>query len=1378
MISGNLFTRDYLLEGITRSTPWLTLEDSQVDALRVALRVCADDLLAINKPNEAQTEKVLVYPILELLGWTDVEVQQTLSTKGRKQVPDALLFGDKDARNRAVGDRDQWKRYQHGLAILEAKRWMRALDRTDKRDAQEDGVPSMQIMQYLSRVDVQTSGKVRLGILTNGQKWRLYFQGALSVSEDYFELDLAKALELPDHELDLVERTDERLTTAHALRLFIVLFRKQAFLPLDGTRTFHDLARDEGKIWEAKVTRDLSRLVFREIYPSLVAALHKNDPARPTTVDDRYLELVRQSALVLLYRLLFVVYAEDRDLLPDAQEPYKSYSLTAMRGDIASRIANTQPFAPTLVTYWPKLAAVFKAIAEGDDTLGIPPYNGGLFAKDSAPILDRVALPDAVVAEIVYKLSHRLDDDGTPRYINYRDLTVQQLGSIYERTLEFGLRYDVATETVTVDADDTARHESGSYYTPDSLVSLIIDKSVGPFVEERLAAFRAEAAKLAKDKRPLEARLAVLQGFDPALGILELRICDPSMGSGHFLVNLVDWLADKALAAIEEAAQIVDWSGDTPYRSPVLASIDQTRTDIIRQATLHKWPFVLEHLDPRHIVRRTILKRCIYGVDKNPMAVELAKVALWLHTFTVGAPLSFLDHHLRCGNSLFGFWVREAMDRLTKWGGQLLINEPMQKAMAQALAMQKLERVNDIDIAEVHQSKTLFDGIEQETRPLNSFIKILYALDWLKLGKEDQTAVRSWLDGQFGDPLEIARGRFTLGPADRGDGHPQAKDVVGQLSNGARAAAERFAVVLNAARDLVRSERFQNWQVAFPGVWSQWESNELKGGFHAVIGNPPYVRQELIKDYKPHLKRGFEPVYDGSADLYVYFYDQGLRLLKAGGRMSYVVTNKWMRAGYAEKLRGVFAEKAWVEFVADFGHAKKFFPDADVFPSVIVVRKPDNSDGPSDTQVCAIPRDDVPEKALDEAVTRATYALSRSYFTSSPWAIEPPAVANLLIKLKTAGEPLKAIHPRLPVNGIKTGLNEAFLIDADEADALIEQHPACRDVIRPYLRGQDIKRWTSPNTLQRMIMLKSSSDFAWPWSNAADETQAEAIFANAFPSLHRRMKRFESFYDPKKKRQRGLRHREDQGRYWWELRPCAYYDLFRKPKVVYQAIQFYPRYSLEYDEVYGNNKTYFLDTDNIGLLTALNSPLLWWFGWRHFIHMKDEALSNDQVKIAELPIAKSLLSDARIVPLGQRIVTMSRNIEAAQQAISSWLRHEFGIKDCNSALANATKLVSGEFVQAVRTHLPKKRKLTAAEVTELEREHGATLEPARRLREEVFATEQLLSTIVNEAYGLSSEEVQLMWRTAPPRMPFTPAGLAIDASAETGDGEDEESDAS
>jgi hypothetical protein len=297
LIAGNLFTRDYLLEGIARSQQWLTLADADVVTLKGKLQKCVQSLLAVNRPNEAQTEKTLIYPVLELLGWNDIEVQQTLSSKDRKQVPDALLFATEVARNSAVAEKDHWKRYQHGLAVVEAKRWARALDRSDKSEAQEEGVPSNQMLQYLSRVDIQTSGKVRLGILTNGVKWRLYFQGALSVSEDFFEIDLGKALQLPGHELDLVERSNPLLTPLHCLRLFALMFRKQAFLPEDGARTFHDLARDEGKIWEARVTRDLSQLVFHDLYPALVAAIHRHDTACPTVIDAPYrLELEGERA--------------------------------------------------------------------------------------------------------------------------------------------------------------------------------------------------------------------------------------------------------------------------------------------------------------------------------------------------------------------------------------------------------------------------------------------------------------------------------------------------------------------------------------------------------------------------------------------------------------------------------------------------------------------------------------------------------------------------------------------------------------------------------------------------------------------------------------------------------------------------------------------------------------------------------------------------------------------------------------------------------------------------------------------------------------------------------------------------------------------------
>lgn len=1372
MISGNLFTRDYLLEGIARTEQWKALTDKEFQALQTRLSALAESFAKHKSPNEAVTEKDFIYPVLDALGWKDVLVQPNLSAKGRKQVPDALLLADAEAKTKAVSEGKDWKGFKHGLAILEAKRWMRSLDTGTRGD---EGAPDAQMLQYLSRADIQTSGKVRLGILTNGEKWRLYFQGALSVAEDFFEIDLAKALDWPGHDLDIFDTADKRLTRDHALRLFILMFSRASFLPVQGPLTFHDLSRETGKVWEEQVTKDLSHLVFDELFPRLVTAIAAHDKKRPAEIGKDYLEQVRQSALVLLYRLLFVVYAEDRDLLPDNRQPYKDFSLTTMRLEIAKRKEDGKAESSTHASFWPRLTAIFKAIAEGDNDFGIPPYNGGLFAKETAPLLAEVQLPDAIVTDLVYGLSHRIEV-GEPRYINYRDLSVQQLGSVYERTLEYGLKVDGGQ--VVVDADDTARHESGSYYTPDSLVMLIIEKAVGPFVTEALDTFKTQAELLAKDKRAVNVRLGELRRIDPARVILNLKICDPAMGSGHFLVSLVDWLADRVLSAMSESEAVVAWAD---YESQLAHDITKIRDEIIDHAHRNNWPYVAEHLQDRHIVRRMVLKRCVYGVDKNPLAVELAKVALWLHTFTVGAPLSFLDHHLRCGDTLFGAWVRPAMDRLVKWGSPLLMDAPLKRAFGAAAGMQTIEKLTDADIAEVYQSKNLFEGIESMTSELTGLLDLVHATEWQEpKSKLELATVQAWTKGSFGDPVKLAVGENKLTvppPPTETELEKKKREITGKTVFNEHETATVLAKWLPDLTSRINNEHHLHWQVAFPGIWHTWESAVLHGGFDAVIGNPPYVRQELIKPIKPGLKRAYPETYDGSADLYVYFYDQGLKLLKPGGRLSYVVTNKWMRAGYAEGLRDLFANKAWIEFVADFGHAKKFFPDADVFPSVLVVRKPDDSGKPENTNVCVIPRDDVPEKALDEAVAKATYPLPIAHFTKENWVLEPPNVATLIDKIKRAGIHLKDFAGVSPQYGIKTGFNEAFLIDAPTRDAIIAKQPSARDIIKPYLRGQDIVRWSSPDAGLFMIVMKSSENYAWPWADAADDAAAERLFKNEFHALHEHFKKYESFADPRSGKLKGLRHREDQGRFWWELRSCAYYDSFAQPKVNIQRIAFYPRFSVDLVGAFVNDSAVILPAMPRLISAVMNQPVAWYYQFKKFPHKKDEALAMDIAHLNNFPIPEISRNADRIEQAVQKLEEYSRHVTKAQSATLTWLGHEFEVEKPSRALLALTAVDAEGFISLVRDAMPKKRRLTATDIAELKREHATTIEPARQARAEIFALERKLSDLVNEAYGLTPEDVDLMWRTAPPRMPFTPTGLSADGSDREENGTEEDGDA-
>jgi hypothetical protein len=1361
VIAGNLFTLNYLLEGINLSEPWTALADAKFAALKAGFLKHAENLRAISKPNEAQTEKTLIYPILELLGWTDVEVQQTLSTKGRKQVPDALLFADTQSRNRSVSEPDQWRRYQHGLAVLEAKRWERSLDRASKGD---EGVPATQMLQYLSRVDVQTSGKVRLGILTNGRIWRLYWQGALSVAEDFFEVDLGKALQLPGCEIDLLDRADPRITSDHCLKLFILLFGKSAFLPLDGPLTFHDMSRESGKTWEEKVAKDLSRLVFGELFPKLVTAIAANDAKRPPVIERSYLAQVRQCTLVLLYRLLFVVYAEDRDLLPHNREPYKDFSLTAMRLDIAKRKADGKIFSETMVTYWPKLTAIFKAISEGDNTFGIPPYNGGLFANESASILADIQLPDAIITNVIYGLSHRVED-GEPRYINYRDLSVQQLGTVYENTLEYDLKVS-DDGSVIPDADDSARHESGSYYTPDSLVMLVVEKAIGPLVGERLAAFRVEAEKLAHDSRSADARIALLTSVDPAKAILSLKICDPAMGSGHFLVNLVDWLADKVLVAMAEAEQAVTWA-DNAYQSPLATEISNIRHEIIRHASENKWPYVDEHLQDRHIIRRMVLKRCVYGVDKNPLAVELAKVALWLHTFTVGAPLSFLDHHLRCGDSLFGAWVRPAIDRLSEWGSPLLMDAPRKRAIGAAAGMQTIERLTDADIAEVYQSKNLFQGIESMTSELTGLLTLVHAIEWQQPStKLHKATVQELTKGTFGDPVQVAKGEVSFvvpSPPVVTALEKEKRKLQKTASFNTYETAFTLETWLPDMKARFEVENFLHWQVAFPGIWRDWEASELNGGFDAVIGNPPYVRHELIKSIKPGLKRSYPKTYDGTADIYVYFCDQGLKLLKPGGRLSYVVTDKWLRAGYAMGMRGVFADETWVEFVADFGHAKRFFPDADVFPSVLVVRKPLPGATPTETQVCVISRDDVPEKALDEAVANATFVRPRTSLTHGSWVLETKPVMALFDKIFAAGPSLREYIGSSPLAGIKTGFNKAFVVDSVTRDALIAGDPACANTVQPFLRGQDVKRWLCNKSGLYMIAMKSSADHAWPWADRGDT--AEQTFRATFPTLYAHFKRFE----------KELRRREDQGRYWWELRPSQNYRHFEGEYIAYQDIAYHSAFALSSSALPEMTAFCLPKADDHFLLAVLNSPLMWHLLSRITLHGKDEALRLKTDKMETIPISTpSEQTRATIYQITPRLRALSSRRIEVNAVIAGWLQHTLELKQDIWRSTDITMFDVDGFIATVANALPKKRKLTAAEIAELKREHAVTVEPARQARARIFALESKLSDLVNETYGLTLEEVQLMWRTAPPRMPFTPSGLSSEFSEATVDDSSED----
>ena len=807
---GSLFANDFLQDSVTHLDDWRNISAADLDTLEYSVRDVFNGFPSGGSPNESQTEDDLIWPVLAQLGWTASLRQQNLSAYGREDVPDGLLFPDAAAKDRANSFAEEWKRYEFGLAVIESKRWGRPLDRRSGRRGEETA-PSTQMLRYLRRVDDLTTGKLRWGILTNGARWRLYYQGSRSVSEQFFEMDLAALLDLPGHNEGLFALTED--DRRHWLKVFALVFRREAFLA--GTadpRTFHQRAIEEGRFYEERVAASLSALVFGQVFPELASAIAAAAP-------EASLPEVREATLVLLYRLLFILYAEDRDLLPVRNTSYDDYALREkVRGDVRRRKDRDDVFSTSAARYWLAIDDLCRAIDQGDASIGLPPYNGGLFDRKRTPLLANIRLGDDVMAKAIDALSFEQTPNGR-RYINYRDLGVQQLGSIYERLLE----QEIVREgsEIAVRPNVFARKGSGSYYTPDDLVGLIIEETIGPLVRSSMDNFTAKHSELATGQLPEDRRISRLKQLDPAEKLLELKVCDPAMGSGHFLVNLVDHLADWVITAMAEAEALVD-----DYISPLTERIDVIRNTIMGNAEERGWAIDAEQLDDRHIVRRMVLKRCVYGVDKNPMAVELAKVSLWLHTFTVGAPLSFLDHHLRCGDSLFGSWVRNGIDRAKQQGGPLFLQGPLKRAMRAAAPMQIIEGLTDAEIAEAHRSADVFAEVEEMTAPLNAFLSLIQAFDWLNIrDRDDKAALYAYFLGIFGDPIDIALKKV---------------EILTEIEGG-----ERFARLLGQAREILDDERFFNWQVAFPGVWSEWESNGIHGGFDAVIGNPPWDRMKL-----------------------------------------------------------------------------------------------------------------------------------------------------------------------------------------------------------------------------------------------------------------------------------------------------------------------------------------------------------------------------------------------------------------------------------------------------------------------------------------------------------------------------------------------------
>jgi len=813
-------------------------------------------------------------------------------------------------------------------------------------------------------------------------------------------------------------------------------------------------------------------------------------PADPATLKDIY-----DNSLILLYRLLFILYAEARDLLPLSESKLyrEHYSLYALNHRITGELDAGVELLANSETLWSSFKQLFDYINVGAPPLKIATFNGGLFDPQKHPFLEQYKVGDAQLQQAMDLLA-RIDG----QFIDYRDLSIRNLGTIYEGLLEYHLEKAKgdAQEGWTIDLlnDKGERKATGSYYTPDYIVKYIVEQTVGPVLQ-------AAVESAPDEKKKVESILAV-------------KVLDPSMGSGHFLVEATEYIARFIVENV----------------SP---------EETTRETDLGYW-------------KRRVVQSCIYGVDLNPLAVELAKLSLWLSTVAKDRPLSFLDHHLRTGNALLGAKLADftvapngngngkarKVRETPKAQLALFDDETFRQSMTTAVDLMWLvESRPSQTVEQVKEQEQLYstmrDGLMRKYgRIANLIVAVNYGVT---------------VDASLWRPLvDYATGRILTAPA-------------------------QFEEWLKAAGAIASEprHRFFHWELEFPEVFFDryGQSRRSLAGFDAVVGNPPWIRQEAFSEDKPALKRLYPDVYHGVADLYTYFVGLGNTYLRDGGRFGFIVPNKFVRANYGEALRSFLTSQVRLERLVDFGDLP-VFREAVTYPMIVLTAKQQlEMDNTQPQQVKFTLLKQIHENDLAAAIEAGEASLPISALTGSQWSLGGTATQAIIEKMRAISAPLGEYIGDKILYGIKTGFNEAFVIDRRIRDRLIVEDHKSAEIIKPFVVGEDVRRYMLDYAERYVILSKIGTPIE----------QYPAVFAHL------------QQYQPQ------LEARWDKGNHWWELRACDYYEEFEKPKIMWPVIAISNRFAPVEAGFYSNDKTFFIPTHDLYLLAMLNSSTTFLF---------------------------------------------------------------------------------------------------------------------------------------------------------------------------------------
>jgi adenine-specific DNA-methyltransferase len=417
-----------------------------------------------------------------------------------------------------------------------------------------------------------------------------------------------------------------------------------------------------------------------------------------------------------------------------------------------------------------------------------------------------------------------------------------------------------------------------------------------------------------------------------------------------------------------------------------------------------------------------------------------------------------------------------------------------------------------------------------------------------------------------------------------------------------------------------------NFAETFPAVFQN-------GGFDAIVGNPPYVRQELFTNIKSYLQKKYK-IYHGVADLYVYFFERYIQLLKPDGEFGIIVANKWLRANYGEPMRR-WLKDFDVQEIVDFGDLP-VFQGATTYPCVVRVRKTKGTETFRATEIKSL---DFTDKSLSEMINENGFAVNVNHLDDKGWSLTDESVQHLLNKLRSKGVPLGEYVNGKIYRGVLTGLNEAFVIDAETKARLIAEDARSAELIKPFLFGRDIKRYENPIHKKYLIFSK------------------RGIKIDNYPAIKNHLKKYEERLTPRPKDWNGDWNGRKPGSYkWYEIQDAVdYYEEFEKPKITYAEIATRGQFFIDEKNVYVDTTVYIMGNSEIYLLGLLNSKLFTFMFSNISSEIRGGFLRWKAIYMKQLPIRtidfnnpQEKAAHDRIVELVEKILEAKKQLAAAQ----------------------------------------------------------------------------------------------------------------------------------